>query len=59
MIRFVEGLVIEVMPASIVVAVGGLGYQIYVTKKSALLPQDRVALHTYLAVRETALDLYA
>ena len=42
----------------IVVLVGGLGYQIHTTKKSAFLPHDIVALHTYLAVRETALDLY-
>jgi holliday junction DNA helicase RuvA len=58
MIRFIEGDVASVTTSGVVVLVGGLGYQVHTTKKTALLPGDSVALHTYLAVRETALDLY-
>jgi holliday junction DNA helicase RuvA len=58
MIRFVQGKVISVSGTGVVVLVGGLGYLVHITKKAALLPGDTVTLHTYLAVRETALDLY-
>lgn len=58
MIRFIEGTVASVGSTGVVVLVNGLGYQVATTKKAALLPGDVIALHTYLAVRETALDLY-
>ena len=58
MIRFIEGVVASISGSGAVVLVGGLGYHVHTTKKAALLPNDSVALHTYLAVRETALDLY-
>lgn len=58
MIRFIEGTVSSVTNNGVVILVGGLGYFVHTTKKTALLPNDLVALHTYLAVRETALDLY-
>lgn len=58
MIRFIEGTVASVSTTGVVILVGGLGYHVHTTKKTALLPNDVVALHTYLAVRETALDLY-
>ncbi len=58
MIRFIEGTVASVSTHGVVILVGGLGYHVTTTKKTALLPNDSVALHTYLAVRETALDLY-
>jgi holliday junction DNA helicase RuvA len=58
MIRFIEGTVASISSSGAVILVGGLGYHVHTTKKTALLPNDQVALHTYLAVRETALDLY-
>ncbi len=58
MIRFIEGIVASVSSTGVVIIVNGLGYHVHTTKKTALLPHDTVALHTYLAVRETALDLY-
>ena len=58
MIRFIAGEVIRVTPAGVVVVVGGLGYLVHTTKKAGLVTGDTITLHTYLAVRETALDLY-
>lgn len=58
MIRFIEGTVASISNSGAVILVGGLGYHVHTTKKTNLLPHDAVALHTYLAVRETALDLY-
>ena len=37
---------------------GGVGYQVFVPNAGTLEPKTTVFLHTYLAVRETALDLY-
>jgi Holliday junction DNA helicase RuvA len=58
MIRLVQGEITSVTGSGVVVVVGGLGYLVHTGKKSALLPGDTTTLHTYLAVRETALDLY-
>jgi Holliday junction DNA helicase RuvA len=58
MIRFIEGTVASISSSGAVILVGGLGYHVHTTKKTNLLPNDTVSLHTYLAVRETALDLY-
>lgn len=58
MIRLVSGDVTSVTGSGVVVLVGGLGYLVHTSKKAALLPGDTTTLHTYLAVRETALDLY-
>lgn len=58
MIRVVQGEIMSVAQSGVVVGVSGLGYLVHTTKKTALLPGDSVTLHTYLAVRETALDLY-
>ncbi|MBY0538773.1 Holliday junction branch migration protein RuvA [Patescibacteria group bacterium] len=58
MIRYIEGTVASISNSGAVILVGGLGYHVHTTKKTALLPNDAVSLNTYLAVRETALDLY-
>ncbi len=58
MIRLVSGEVTSVSGTGVVILVGGLGYLVHTNKKAALLPGDTTTLHTYLAVRETALDLY-
>ena len=58
MIRSIAGMVATVTPSGVVVTVSGLGYLIRTSKKAALLPGDTITLHTHLAVRENALDLY-
>jgi Holliday junction DNA helicase RuvA len=58
MIRLISGIVASSTTTGVVVVVGGLGYFIRTSTKTALLPNDPVTLHTYLAVRENALDLY-
>jgi Holliday junction DNA helicase RuvA len=58
MIRLVKGKICSLTQGGVVILVGGLGYQVTVNKKLNLLPEDNLTLHTYLAVRETALDLY-
>ena len=58
MIRLVQGEVTTITGNGVVVLVGGLGYLVHTTKKTAIVPGDLLTLHTYLAVRETALDLY-
>ena len=58
MIRFIEGIIASISSNGVVILVGGIGYHVHTTKKQLFLPNDLVALHTYLAVRETALDLY-
>jgi len=44
----------------LIVDVGGVGYKVFVTTEASLdaLPSEPIFLWTYLAVRETALDLY-
>ena len=58
MIRLVQGEVTTITGNGVVVLVGGLGYLVHTTKKTTIVPGDILTLHTYLAVRETALDLY-
>jgi Holliday junction DNA helicase RuvA len=42
----------------IVLGVGGVGYLVAVTQRSGFGVGSQVSLHTYLAVRENALELY-
>jgi holliday junction DNA helicase RuvA len=59
MIRLIEGIVATTSPTSVVVLVHGVGYLIHTNAtKYAYTAGDSVTFHTYLAVRETALDLY-
>lgn len=58
MIRLISGSVARVLPTGVVVTCGGLGYHVRTTKKAGLIAGDETTLHTYLAVRENALDLY-
>lgn len=49
----------EVRPPEVVVDVAGIGYLIHTNRSADSLPLGSTALfHTYLAVRENALDLY-
>lgn len=58
MIARLEGEVVDVMAAYIVIQVGGIGYLVGVTNGSGYTLGSIVSVHTYLAVRENALDLY-
>lgn len=58
MIRHIAGTVSYIGDTYIVVDVSGIGYLIYVGTPSAYTLEKKVKLHTYLTVRETALDLY-
>ncbi|MEM9336688.1 MAG: Holliday junction branch migration protein RuvA [Patescibacteria group bacterium] len=58
MIRSLSGTVEQVDPASLVVSVQGVGYLVAVRNGGDYTLNDEVTLWTYLAVRETALDLY-
>lgn len=61
MIASVRGTLIYTDTACAVVECGGVGYKCFVTKNTLYnLPQkgEEVFLHTYLVVREDAMDLY-
>lgn len=58
MIRYIEGTIVHMAPQGIVILTAGIGYYIRTLKRNMYLSGEVCALHTYLAVRETALDLY-
>lgn len=58
MIRHIKGEVTQASPTHVVVDVGGVGYLIYTTTKTAVVPKEQVLFYTHLAVRENAMDLY-
>jgi len=59
MIRRLTGHVIENDPSNVTLDVHGVGYLIAVPAQSEYTTlHGEITLHTYLAVRETALDLY-
>jgi holliday junction DNA helicase RuvA len=61
MIASLQGKIIDKSETGVVVAVGGIGYVVAVpaNELSKLALGQEVFLHTYLVVREDALDLYA
>lgn len=60
MIRMLTGAIADVTLGSVVLDVGGVGYLIALQtgRGAELSVGEKLALHTYLAVREDALDLY-
>lgn len=61
MISFLDGVLAGKGPASALVSVGGVGFEVGMaqTALAALPPEgERVLIHTYLQVREDALALY-
>jgi Holliday junction DNA helicase RuvA len=60
MISILNGRVLESLPDSLVIGLGGVGLQVHVPLPShdRLRPGDEVFLHTYLVVRQDALALY-
>ena len=59
MIRSLTGTITRLGENNLVIEVHDLGYLVYTpTNRRPYVPGETVSLHTYLAVRETALDLY-
>lgn len=58
MIAKLTGEVVDVRVAHVVIQVNGVGYLVAVTHGSGYALGTTVSVHTYLAVRENALDLY-
>jgi Holliday junction DNA helicase RuvA len=59
MIRLLTGTIADVSGNTLILeTTGGVGYLVAVTHRLAALPGEHIRLYTYLAVRETALDLY-
>ncbi len=59
MIRSIRGEVSAVRDDTVVIDVHGIGYLVHTPQAlGVLIPGTTVTLHTHLAVRETALDLY-
>lgn len=59
MIRSLTGKIAAVMEGALTLNVRGVGYFVRVpVKNTAFEPNEEITLHTHLAVRETALDLY-
>lgn len=59
MIRSLEGQVSALTNSSVVVTVGGIGYQVYTNvSRHQFIPGETIFLNTHLVVRENVLDLY-
>jgi Holliday junction DNA helicase RuvA len=59
MIRQLHGTITHIEDNALVLSVHGIGYLVYTpTATTAYTLHDDIVLYTYLAVRETALDLY-
>ncbi len=60
MIAHLEGVVRSVKNSTLVLSVHGVGYRVYIPKRTAesLSLGNDVSLHTHLAVREDAMDLF-
>jgi holliday junction DNA helicase RuvA len=59
MIRSLQGTIAAISENSLVVEVHNIGYLVHTpTARAQYLPDTTVFLHTYLVVRENALDLY-
>lgn len=58
MIRSLTGKLRQKMDQAVLIEVQGIGYLVYVPKTPTVTNDTELTLHTYLAVRETALDLY-
>lgn len=58
MIRRLTGTIVDVAAQSVVIDVAGVGYVVFVPSGQHYTHNTSVTVHTHLAVRETALDLY-
>ena len=60
MIAFVRGTAVDMTENSVIVEAGGIGYEIYMTGTdlSQIHMGEEVKIHTYINVREDAMQLY-
>jgi Holliday junction DNA helicase RuvA len=60
MIASIEGNVTQILEDSLVISIGGLGIKVFVPPLlvKSVEPHKIISLHTYLIVREDALNLY-
>lgn len=60
MISYLEGVVFEKDPDSLIIMVGGIGLKVFVTQSCLVRvkPGQKILLHTHLVVREDLLALY-
>ncbi len=60
MIAYVEGVPVDAGEDYVIIAVGGLGYRIFVAanRLPAIMAAESVRLYTYMAVREDSITLY-
>ena len=61
MIAYLKGVIIDKTTKFFVIQTGGVGYQVFASTNVLALPKgvgEEIALWTYLAVRENAMDLY-
>ena len=58
MIARLTGTVVDITPTHVVLDVSGVGYAVAVRSTAPFTHEQSVSLYTYLAVRETALDIY-
>lgn len=58
MIAKLTGEIVDVRIHHIVIQVAGVGYLVAVTGRGGYLVGETISIHTHLAVRENALDLY-
>lgn len=60
MIRYIRGAVLDIQLGSILIDVGGIGYEVRLALTASVTAKigDEVALHTYFVVRETSQELY-
>ena len=58
MIRHIKGTITDAHPTHVVIDVSGVGYLIFTPSKTGCVIGEVLTLHTHLAVRENAMDLY-
>ncbi len=60
MIAHLSGNILSMNDTSLILVVGGMGYRVHVPQEILLrtAPGEELALHTHLAVRETAMELF-
>lgn len=58
MIKRLKGTVAETGAQELILDVGGVGYGVHSPQALRFMPGDTALLHTHLAVRENAMDLY-
>jgi Holliday junction DNA helicase RuvA len=60
MIAYIEGVILDIEEKSFIILSGSIGYRVFSTPSNlnGVKKGEKISLHTYLAVRENALDLY-